>query len=134
MADQTVEIKLVLRDELTRQLQPLIAQVRQLGNAVDTTRPTQHLERFGSTVAGVRRELSALSQITFGGIIGGGVVAGIVATGKALSDMANRGLQLRYTADALGVTSGMLNKFSDAMMGLGRSRDQGASTIEAASK
>jgi hypothetical protein len=134
MADQTVEIKLVLRDELSRQLQPLIAQVRQLSSAIDTTRPQQHMERLGVATAGVRRELSALSQITFGGLIGGGIVAGLMATAKALGDMANRGLQLRYSADALGVTTGMLNKFSDAMMGLGRSRESGASSIEAATK
>jgi hypothetical protein len=134
MPDQTVEIKLVLRDELSKQLAPIVAQVRQLNQAIDTTRPQQHMERFGGAVQGVRRELSALSQITFGGLIGGGIVAGLMATAKALGDMANRGLQLRYSADALGVTTGMLNQFSDAMMGLGKSREAGQASIEAATK
>jgi hypothetical protein len=134
MPDQTVEIKLVLRDELSKQLAPIVAQVRQLNQAIDTSRPQQHMERFGSAVQGARRELSALSQITFGGLIGGGIVAGLMATAKALGDMANRGLQLRYSADALGVSTDMLNKFSDAMMGIGKSREAGESSIEAAIK
>jgi hypothetical protein len=137
MADQTIEIKLVLRDELTRQLQPIIAQLKQLNSAVDGAKfqqASQHAQHFGRTIQVVRRELSTLASLTFGGIIGGGVVAGIVATGKALSDMAGRGLQLGYIADSLGTQAHVLNEFSDAFMGLGKSQEEGAAAIQGASK
>src|SRR6188508_682743 len=137
MADQTIEIKLVLRDELTRQLGPIIAQLKQLNSAVDGARfqqASQHAQHFGRTIQVVRRELSTLASLTFGGIIGGGIVAGIVATGKALSDMANRSVQLRYIADSLGTQTSVLNEFSDAFMAIGKTQEEGASAIQGASK
>ena len=133
MADQTIEIKLILRDELSKQLAPIIAQLNQL-NAINLGRANEQMQTLGKGVQAVHRELSTLARIGFGGLIGGGVVAGIVATGKALSDMAGKGLQLRYTADSLGVSTDMLNQFSDAMMGLGKSQEEGAAGIQSATK
>ena len=133
MADQTIEIKLILRDELTKQLAPIIAQLNQL-NAINLGRANEQMQTLGKGVQAVHRELSTLARIGFGGLIGGGVVAGIVATGKALSDMAGKGLQLRYAADSLGVSTDQLNTFSDAMMGLGKSQEEGAAGIQSAVK
>jgi hypothetical protein len=137
MADQTIEIKLVLRDELTRQLQPIIANLKQLNSAVDGAKfqqASQQAQHFGRSIQVVRRELSTLGRLTFGGIIGGGIVAGLVATGKALGDMANRSLQLRYIADSLNTQTSVLNDFSDAFMGIGKTQEEGASAIQAAGK
>jgi hypothetical protein len=69
MADQTIEIKLVLRDELTRQLAPIIAEVKKLQD-VNLGRPASEMRAFGRTVQVVHRELSMLARISLGGLIG----------------------------------------------------------------
>ena len=135
MADQTIEIKLILRDELSRQLAPITAQLKQLSNAIEPARfqqATQHTQSFSRAIQFARRELSTLASITLGGLIGGGVVAGIVTAAKALGDMARQGMQLHYTAQSLGVSTRLIEGYSDAMMALGQSQEQGRAGIESA--
>ena len=52
-ADQTIEIRLVLRDELSRQLQPIVAQVNQL-NTIMLGKPQQEMWAFARTAQGAR--------------------------------------------------------------------------------
>jgi hypothetical protein len=129
MADQTIEIRLVLRDELSRQLAPVVAQLNQLANTrVDNAH--RGFERFGGAVRVVHRELSTLSRLTLGGIVGGGVVAGIVAATKAVGDMARQNVQLRYSAQSLGVSTKFIEDSTDALVGLGEAPEQAANAIK----
>ena len=131
MADQTIEIKLVLRDELSKQLQPVIQGMRELQNArVD--RAALGLDRLGGAARVVHREFSSLARLTLGGLIGGGVVAGIVSTAKALGDMARENLNLRYTAEGLGVAPEFLSQMTDGLHALGMSAEQAASSVSSA--
>ena len=128
-ANQTIEIRLILRDELSRQLAPVISQLRQLNNArVDNAHAG--MTRLGGAVRLVHREFSSFARITFGGIVGGGVVAGIFSAAKALGDMARQGMQLRYTAEQLGVAPQFLEQMSDGLTALGMTADQAASSVE----
>lgn len=129
MADQTIEIKLVLRDELSRQLAPVIAQINQLQNArIDNAH--RSFERFGGAVRAVHREFSSLTRLTLGGIVGGGVVAGIVAATKAVGDMARQNVQLRYSAQSLGVSTKFIEDSTDALVGLGEAPESAANAIK----
>lgn len=121
MADQTIEIKLILRDELSRQLAPITAAIKDLNYNVDAGSNRAHggMVKLGGAARAVHREFSALSRLTLGGIAGGGVVAGIVAASKALGEMARQGQQLRYQAEALGTTPAFLERMSDGLLALG---------------
>jgi hypothetical protein len=129
MADQTVEIKLILRDELSKQLGPITAALERI-NAVNFSRPTAQTQALASGISFVRRELSSLASLTLGGLIGGGVVAGLVATSKALGDMARQGMQVRYAAEALGVTPQFFERYRDGLTALGEDFGQAESSIK----
>ena len=129
MADQTIEIKLILRDELTRQLQPVIRQVNQLQNArVDRFHGS--MDRLGGAVRVVHRELSTLSRLTLGGLVGGGVIAGLAALTSSLQEMSRQAIQLRYTSQALGVSTKFFDNMKTALVGLGKSPEAAAASIK----
>jgi hypothetical protein len=121
MADQKIEIKLVIAEEVSRQLAPLAAEIKAFHTAAASGAERVHgsMNRLGGVVRVVHREFSTLARLTLGGIVGGGVVAGIVATSKALGDMARQGMQLRYQAEALGTTPQFLERMSDGLLALG---------------
>lgn len=121
MADQKIEIKLVIAEEVSRQLAPLAAEVKAFhaNTAQGAERVHASMTRLGGVVRVVHREFSTLSRLTLGGLVGGGVVAGIVAASKALGDMARQGQQLRYQAEALGTTPAFLETMSDGLLALG---------------
>jgi hypothetical protein len=90
MADQSIEIKLILRDEMSRQLEPIAQALRNL-NTIPLERAHMGMQRFGGGVQVVRRELSSLARISLGGLAGAGIVGGIYAVVRALGDMARQG-------------------------------------------
>lgn len=131
MADQTIEIRLVLRDELSRQLAPINAQLRHLANTrVDAAHAG--FQRLAPAVRVVHRELSTLSRLTLGGLVGGGVVAGIAAAVRAMQDMARQQIQLHYTAQQLGVSQKFIENYRDALTGLGEAPEGALAAIKQA--
>jgi len=131
VADQTIEIRLVLRDELSRQLAPINAQLRQLANTrVDAAHAG--FQRLAPAVRVVHRELSTLSRLTLGGLVGGGVVAGIATAVRAMQDMARQQIQLHYTAQQLGVSTKFIENYRDALTGLGEAPEAATSAIKQA--
>jgi len=77
------------------------------------------MSRLGGAVRVVHREFSTLTRLSLGGLVGGGVVAGIISASKALGDMARQGQQLRYQAEALGTTPEFLERYTDGLNALG---------------
>jgi hypothetical protein len=131
MADQTIEIRLVLRDELSRQLAPINQQLRQLAShRVDAAHAS--FQRLAPVVRVVHRELSTLSRLTLGGLVGGGVVAGIATAVRGMQDMARQQLQLHYTAQQLGVSTKFIENYRDALTGLGEAPEAAAASIKQA--
>ena len=131
MADQTIEVRLILRDELSRQLAPINAQIRQLSSQrVDTAHSA--FQRLAPVVRVVHRELSTLSRLTLGGLVGGGIVAGIQAAVRAMQDMARQQIQLHYTAQQLGVSQKFIENYRDALTGLGEAPEAAAASIKQA--
>ena len=90
------------------------------------------MQRFGGAVRVVQRELSSLSRITLGGLIGGGVIAGIASAVKGMQEMARQNIQLRYTAESFGVSTKFINDWTAALSGLGQSPEQAAGQIKRA--
>jgi hypothetical protein len=132
MADQTIAIRLILRDELSKPLAEIGAHLRRLDAQASTSQARGQLQQFGGVVRVVHRELSTLSRITIGGLIGGGVVASIVGITKALGDMAKQGLQLHYTAQSLGVSEKFIDQMTDGLSALGMSSEAAAHSVESA--
>jgi hypothetical protein len=121
MANQQIEIKLVIAEEVSRQLSPIASEIKNIHAAAASGADRVHagMGRLGGAVRGVHREFSSLTRLTLGGLVGGGVVAGIVAATKALGDMARQSQQLRYQAEALGTTPEFLERMSDGLTALG---------------
>src|SRR6185295_14563107 len=129
MADQSIEIRLILRDEMTKALAPIEAAVKRIGETrVDRFHGA--LDRLAPAVRVVHRELSTLSRMTLGGLVGGGVIAGLAALTKSLQDMAAQNIQLRYTAQSLGVSTKFLEDYKSALVGLGESPEAAASSLK----
>jgi hypothetical protein len=80
MADQTIAIRLILRDELSKPLAEIGAHLRRLDAQASTSQARGQLQAFGGAVRVVHRELSTLSRITLGGIVGGGAVASLLVS------------------------------------------------------
>ena len=131
MVDQTIEIKLVLRDELSRQLAPVTQALREL-QATRINAPVIGMQRLGAASQVLHREFSSLARLTFGGLIGGGVVAGIYNTVKAIGDLARENLALRYSAEGLGVHPEFLEQMQDGLQALGMSAEQASSSVSSA--
>ena len=131
MADQTIEIRLILRDELSRQLAPINAQLKQIQSTrIDAMHNA--FQRFAPVVRVVHRELSSLSRLTLGGLVGGGVVAGIATAVRALNDMARQQIQLHYAAQQFGVSVKFIENYRDALTGLGEAPEAAAASIKQA--
>ncbi len=62
-----------------------------------------------------------------GALAGGGIVAGLVAAGRAIGDFGRTGLALHYTAQELGTTAEVLKKFEFAGRAAGMSAEEAAS-------
>ena len=129
MADQTIEIKLILRDEMTKALAPIEAQLRRIG---DTRIDRFHgaMDRLAPAVRVVHRELSTLTRITLGGLVGGGVIAGLAALTKSLQDMAAQQHSIALHAQSLGVSTKFLEDWKSALVGLGESPETAASSLK----
>lgn len=121
MANQTIDIKLVVSEEVSKQLAPLAAEIKSFHSAISSgaDRSGAAMQKFGGAVRLVHREFSTLTRLTLGGLVGGGVVAGIVAASKALGDMGRQAQQLHYQAQALGTTPAFLEQMSDGLLALG---------------
>ena len=132
MANQTIDIKLVVSEEVSKQLGPVSEEIKRFHSAVSTgaDRSGAAMQRFGGAVRVVHREFSTLAHLTLGGLIGGGVVAGIVSATKALGDMARQSQQLRYQAQALGTTPAFLEQMSDGLNALGVDAATAAKDVE----
>ena len=129
MADQTIAIRLILRDELSRPLADIQRQIDRLAGANLGLGRNQFVQ-FGGAVRAAHRELSTLARLSVGGLIGGGVVASIVGVSKALGDMARQGLQLRYQAEALRVSPQFLERMTDGLTALGESASEASSSVK----
>ena len=129
MADQTIQIRLILRDEMSKALAPIEAQLKRIG---DTRVDRLHsaFDRLAPAVRVVHRELSTLTRLTLGGLVGGGVIAGLATLTRSLQDMAAQNIQLRYTAQSLGVSTKFLEDYKSALVGLGESPETAASSIK----
>jgi hypothetical protein len=129
MADQTIEIRLILRDEMSKALAPIEQQLKRIGETrVDRLHGA--MDRLAPAVRVVHRELSTLTRLTLGGLVGGGVIAGLAALTKSLQDMAAQNIQLRYTAQSLGVSTKFLEDYKAALVGLGESPETAASSLK----
>jgi hypothetical protein len=130
---QTIEIKVQLRDEISRAAEQAVGKLLRL-DQVSTGRAVQHFNLLGQTVERVGREIRSLLSITgVSGILGaGGIVAGMVAAKRALDDFAQSGLRMHYTARELGVTTDMLHNYTDALRVVGQSESEAAGGITAA--
>ena len=134
MANQdTIEIKLIVRDEMSKVLDDAFSKMRRHDSAFSTGKFRTELDAMRRGIQFVHRELSAFARLTgVSTIIGGGLVASIAAATKALGDFARERLNLHYTSQALGVTSETLSKFTDALTALGKTHGEAASGIESA--
>jgi len=88
------------------------------------------MDRLAPAVRVVHRELSTLSRLTLGGLVGGGVIAGLATLTKSLQDMAAQNIQLRYTAQSLGVSTKFLEDYKAALVGLGESPEAAAGSLK----
>jgi len=129
MADQTIEIKLILRDEMSKALAPIEAQLKRIGETrVDRLHGA--MDRLAPAVRVVHRELSTLTRMTLGGLVGGGVIAGLATLTKSLQEMSAQQIQLRYSSQALGVSTKHLEDWKSALVGLGESPEAAASSLK----
>src|SRR5262245_58597149 len=134
MADtDKIEIRLVVKDEVSRQLDSIFQKWKQHDSAFTTGKHQNEINAVTRGLQFMRRELGAIAQITgVGGLIGGGVVASLAALTKALSEFAREGLSLKYTALEFGVTTATLTKYTDALTALGKSHQDAQSSITGA--
>lgn len=130
--NQTIEIRLIVKDEVSKAVQGIYDSMQRRDAQLNTGRAREGMMGLHRGVQAVHRELSSLARLSLGGLIGGGVVAGIFSAGQALQEFAAKGLQLHYTAQSLGVGREMLTKYSDAMMALGQSQEEASKGIESA--
>jgi hypothetical protein len=128
MADQTIAIRMILRDEMSKPLADIHRQIDRLAGA-RISGVTGHMQSFGGAMRVAHRELSALSRLAVGGLIGGGLVASIVGITKALGDMAREGLQMRYQAEALRVSPAFFERMVDGLTALGEETGQAKSSV-----
>src|SRR6516164_6504335 len=119
MADQSIELKLILRDEFSKAMEEAFAKYRRQLESFNTSKGQREFQGLERAASAARRELSTLKQLTVGGVIGGGVVASLYAASRALGDFARTGLQLHYTASALGVTTERFEQLRNAGVALG---------------
>jgi hypothetical protein len=80
----------------------------------------------------VRREFGSLLRLTgAGGLLGGGLVAGLAQTSQALGGLARSSLQTSYTAEALGLTGERLNRLTARGMALGQTQKEAETNVKA---
>jgi len=129
--DQTIEIKVQLRDEISKAAEQAVAKLLRL-NQVDTSRSTSALDKLGRAASFAGREIRSLASITgIGGILGaGGVVAGLVAAKRSLDEFAQSGMRMHFTARELRVSEGFLRDYTDALKVVGQSEGEAASGIQ----
>lgn len=141
MANDYIEIRAILRDEVSRALQSMGKSAQQLERELDlkkaanelnaVTRSTELLTR---SFTGLRNAfLSAMRTLGVGGLLGGGGLVGSLGfIANSLANYSKQGLNLHYTSQALGVATNELRALTNAGMALGLSQDQAASSIESA--
>jgi hypothetical protein len=131
--DQTIEIKVSLRDEISKAAEQAVAKLLRL-NQVDTSRSQTAFNKLGQAASFAGREIRSLATITgVGGILGaGGIVAGLVAAKRSLDDFAQSGMRMHFTARELRVSEGFLRDYTDAMRAVGQSEGEAASGIQSA--
>jgi hypothetical protein len=131
-----VELRLILRDELTKGMAEFARQARNLDQNVKTDKARQQIDALHDAIKRVRNELRTLFSITgIGGILGaGGVVAGLYAANKALMQFSETGLKLHYTSQELKISTEALDKYTDALSVLGPTHEEAAEGIQSALK
>src|SRR5262245_46656755 len=114
--DQTIEIKVQLRDEISKAAEQAVAKLLRL-NQVDTSRSQSAFDKLGRAASFAGREIRSLGAITgIGGILGaGGIVAGLVAAKRSLDEFAQSGMRMHFTARELRVSEGFLRDYTDAL-------------------
>ena len=117
----TVEIKFSLRDEISAAARKAVSEIMKV-NDLRTDRARQQLNLMERASQGVGRELRSLA--TLSGITGflgaGGLVAGLVAASKSLTDFAQQGIRTHYTARQLGISVDALESYTDGLKVLGQ--------------
>ena len=114
---------------MSKALAPIESQLKRIGETrVDRFHGA--MDRLAPAVRVVHRELSTLTRLTLGGLVGGGVIAGLATLTKSLQDMAAQNIQLRYTAQSLGVSTKFIEDYKSALVGLGESPEGAASSIK----
>src|SRR5262245_61197906 len=133
MADQTVEIKFQLRDEISKAAEQAVAKLLRL-DQVSTGKARRELDVLGRSAAFAAREIRSLATITgVGGVLGaGGIVAGLVAAKRALDQFVESGIKTHYAARELGASAGMLRNYTDALRVVGQSEGEAAGGVQSA--
>jgi hypothetical protein len=128
--DQVIEIKFALRDEISAQVRKTVAEVLRL-NELRTDKAREHLGLMGQAAQKVGRELRSLAMLSgVGGILGaGGVIAGLAAASRSLSQFAQTGIRSHYTAQQLGISVDALERYTDGLRVLGESEQEAQSGI-----
>jgi hypothetical protein len=131
VAEDTVQLRLTIRDEVSRSLNEMSRALRQFDQSVNFTNTQNQLrsvtllaERFGREIGTVFRMMGAASILSSGGIVAS---LGLMATG--LRNFAREGLQLHYTARDIGMTAGQLSTLAGGLQAAGDSAQDAISSI-----
>src|SRR5262252_3080518 len=128
----TVELRLILRDELSKAVRDIAASARQLDSGFSTRRAREELDTLRGAIGRVQNEFRTLFSLTgLGGILGaGGVVAGLYAANRALMQFSETGLKLHYTSRELNISTEALEKYTDALSVMGQTHEEAATGIQ----
>src|SRR5262245_19477314 len=125
MATGTPIIQVLITDEVSAKYENMRRQLRQRDQSVRFPRTTAEIRALEGTVEKLNREFVRFVGLTgIGAFMGAGLVGGIAAAARAMTDFAQRGLQLHYTAKKIGLTAEQLRRLTDAGRVLGMSQEE----------
>ena len=140
MADQNIQIRLIVKDEMSKQLGDIAAAARKLEQSVNLVGGVGHVNRMTGAIERLRhsfgdrlrREFSSTLSLLGGGIIGGGIVAGLAAATRSISEFARSNVQLHYQARGLEVHTATIHKYANALKVMGQDEGQAVASITSA--
>jgi hypothetical protein len=133
VASDFIEIRAILRDEVSRAVQQMGRSVKDFEKEISTKQSKAQVDALTNSVTRFRTEFSsAMRLIGASSLVGGGIVATLGLMTNALANFSRQGLNLHYTSQALGVTTQAMQQLTVAGRALGLSQEQAAAGVQSA--
>lgn len=131
MADDLLIMSATLRDEVSSSVEVIRRSLLRFDRDVKLANAKNEFALLNTTVRAVGNEIrNTLSLIGVSAVISAGsLVTGLGLASSAIANFSRSNLNLRYTAEELGLTFQQFKQFQFAFMALGKTSEQGANNV-----